>query len=145
MNASLEPKPRRTNRARWIAAGFLAAFAASVFTVIYTGLKAINTSPEFDSGFRSVTLAPGDERAIELTFDSPAAYPAATLYVTLPSMLDFAEDSREESSVAVEPGSNHFMVAVAAREVGSGYLIGRVEAGEPVGLYRVFVTVTDSP
>jgi len=145
MDSSDEPKPGRAGRANWIAAGFLAAFAASVFTVIFTGLKAINTSPEFDSGFRSVTLEPGDERAIELVFDSPAAYAAATLYVTLPPMLDFARGSREQSSVAVEPGSNYFTVTVEAREVGSGYLIARVEADEPVGLYRVFVTVTDSP
>jgi hypothetical protein len=145
MDSSDEPKPGRASRANWIAAGFLVAFAASVFTVIFTGLKAINTSPEFDSGFRSVTLAPGDVREIELMFDSPARYAAATLFVTLPSMLDFAEGSGEESSVGVVPGSNHFTVAVEAREAGSGYLIARVEADEPVGLYRVFVTVADSP
>lgn len=145
MDSSHEPKPGRTSRANWIAAGFLAAFAASVFTVIFTGLKAINTNPEFDSGFRPVTLAPGDVQAIELVFESPALYAEATLYVTLPSMLDFAEGDSEQTPVAIVPGSNRFTIVVEAREVGRGYLIARVEAEEPVGLYRVFVTVTDSP
>jgi hypothetical protein len=143
MDPTLEPKPRRTDRARWIAAGFIGAFAASVFTVIYTGLNVEGSRAEFDVGFRPVTLAPGEQRTIELVFDSPAAYPESTLDVTLPPMLEFAAASAKRSTVALVPGSNSFPIVIEAREPGSGYLVARVEAGQPVGLYRVFVTVTE--
>ena len=144
MNTS-EPNPQRSSRARWIAAGFIGAFAASVLTVIYTGLNVEGTSAEFDAGFRSVTLAPGERRTIDLVFDSNAAHPESTLKITLPPMLALAAGSTEQSAVSLEPGSNRFSIVIEAREPGSGYLIGRVEAGEPVGLYRVFVTVSDDP
>ena len=59
-------------RARWVAAGFLGAFAASILTVIWTGLMVEGRPEEFDAGFRSVTMAAGEARAIELIFDVPA-------------------------------------------------------------------------
>jgi hypothetical protein len=142
MDPSVEPKPR-SSRARWIGAGFVGAFAASIFTVIYTGLNVEGTSAEFDAGFRSVTLAPGERRTIELVFDSPAAHPDSTLELTLPPMLELATSNSAWRSVAVVPGSNSFPVEIRARETGSGYIVARVEADAPVGLYRVFVTVTD--
>lgn len=143
MDPILEPKPRRTDRARWIAAGFIGAFAASIFTVIYTGLNVEGSRADFDAGFRPVTLAPGEQRTIELVFDSPAAHPESTLDITLPPMLELAAGSEERSAVALVPGSNSFRVVIEAREPGSGYLVARVEAEQPVGLYRVFVTVTE--
>ena len=72
----------------WVAIGFLVAFATSVFTVIYTGLKPEGERAVFDTGFRAVTLAPGERRAIELVFDSDAAYSEATLVITLPAMAE---------------------------------------------------------
>ena len=43
-----------TRRPRWIALGFVGAFAASVFTVIYTGLNVGGySSAEFDAGHLS--------------------------------------------------------------------------------------------
>jgi hypothetical protein len=142
MDPSVEPKTR-AGRANWIAAGFVGAFAASIFTVIYTGLNVEGTSAEFDSGFRSVTLAPGERRSIELQFDSPAAYPEATLDLTLPPMLEIAAPTGARWPVAVVPGPNTFPVVVNAGETGSGYIVARLQADVPVGLYRVFVTVTD--
>jgi hypothetical protein len=143
MDRGKDAKPRR---ASWIAAGFIGAFAASIFTVIYTGLNVEGTSAEFDAGFRSVTLAPGERRTIELEFESPAAHPEATLEISLPPMLELtagpAGDGRRRP-VALAPGGNTLTVEVAAVETGSGYIVARVEAGAPVGLYRVFVTVTD--
>jgi len=146
MDRGQEEKSRQANRARWIAAGFVGAFAASIFTVIYTGLNVEGTSAEFDAGFRSVTLAPGERRTIELEFESAAAHPEATLEINLPPMLELAPSAAGDGGrrpVALMPGGNTLTVEVAAVETGSGYIVARVEAGAPVGLYRVFVTVTD--
>lgn len=142
MDPSVEPTAR-TSRARWIAAGFIGAFAASIFTVIYTGLNVEGTTAEFDAGFRSVTLAPGERREIELTFESSAAYPESMLELTLPPMLELATANGARQPVAVAPGANRFTVEVRAVEAGSGYIVARVRADVPVGLDRIFVTVTD--
>lgn len=142
MDRDLEHEAPRGRPAKWIAAGFIGAFAASVFTVIYTGLNVEGSNAEFDAGFRSVTLAPGERRSIELAFDSPAAYAEATLELTLPPMLE-SPAGLAPMGVSLVPGANHFDVVVEATATGSGYLVARVESGDPVGLYRVFVTVTD--
>lgn len=141
MEPSVEPKPR-TGRARWIAAGFIGAFAASILTVITTGLNVEGRRAEFDSGFRSVTLAPGERRSIELEFESEAAHPEATLELTLPPMLELVA-ATEARPVAVVPGSNRFAIEIRADEIGSGYIVARLQADVPIGLYRVFVTVAN--
>jgi hypothetical protein len=131
-------------RGNWIAIGFLGAFAASIFTIIYTGLNVQGSRAEFDAGDRFVIIAPGEQRTIDFEFDSPAAHPEATLKVTLPPMLDLVEGESVQSEVSLVPGGNTFPLVVEGREEGEGYLVGRVLAdGKPVGLYRVFVTVAD--
>lgn len=132
--------------ARWIALGFIIAFATSVFTVIYTGLNVEATRADFDVGFRSVTLVPGEQRSVELVFDSDASYAEATLEVTLPDVATFAVprdylDGRRPVAVAV--GRNRYSLDIRALRPGSGYIVARVEAREPVGLERVFLTVSE--
>jgi hypothetical protein len=136
---------RGIGKGNWIAIGFLAAFAASIFTIIYTGLNVQGSSrAEFDAGDRFVIIAPGEQRTIDFEFDSPAAHPEATLKITLPPMLDLVEGESVQSQVSLVPGGNTFPIVVEGRENGEGYLVGRVQAdGQPVGLYRVFVTVAD--
>lgn len=134
-----------TGKARWIAIGFIGAFSASIFTVIYTGLNVEGSSAEFDSGFRSVTMAVGETRTVDLQFESASAYSQAVLEVTLPDAVQLP--GRAESGVARRPvsvvsGENTFRIDIAASSPGSGYLEARVTAGQPVGIYRVFVTVT---
>jgi hypothetical protein len=130
---------------RWIAAGFVGAFAASVLTVIYTGLMVEGSRSDFDAGFRSVTLSVGETQTVELVFESPLAHPAATLELVLPEFAGPAEqpELRELTrSAALDYGRNVYSVELVGVSPGSGYLVARVIADEPVGTYRVFVTVT---
>jgi len=144
MNTDSGQRAARSGRATWIAAGFLGAFAASVLTVIYTGLMVEGSRTEFDAGFRSVTLGTGEVRRIELYFDSPAPAADARLIVELPPVVVPAAGAAAgsiERSVEVEPGRNVFAIEVSGRAPGSGYLEARLVAGAPLALERVFVTV----
>jgi hypothetical protein len=141
MNTETE-KP--ASMARWIAAGFLGAFAASIVTVIYTGLMVEGSRSEFDVGFRSVTMTIGQTRRIDLRFDSPQPEESALLIVELPDMLEFAGggvEATSERGVRLVAGMNVIAVEVRGQMVGSDYLIARVSGTEPIALERVFVTV----
>jgi len=126
--------------------GFIGAFATSILTVVYTGLNVQGSRAEFDVGFRPVTMAVGEVRSIDLVFESPTSHPEAILEVTLPSMVELSGESGNggpQWPVALSVGSNNLPVSVRAIEPGRGYLAARVEAEEPVGVYRVFITVVD--
>lgn len=149
MNSQSEKSPAGAGRARWIAAGFVGAFAASVLTVIYTGLMVEGRPGEFDAGFRSITLAPGETREIELRFESPAAFETAQLRLSLPGILEPAgrgdAAASLERTVAVAPGANVYAVSVRALAAGGGYLEARLTGEAPIALERVFVTVAADP
>jgi hypothetical protein len=133
-------------KARWIAFGFLGAFATSVFTVIYTGLNVEGSRAEFDAGFRSVILTIGETRSVELQFESSRPVQDATLAVTLPDVVEFAEPSDRSGAIPVQEvvgGANSISVEIRAIAAGSGYLEARLQGDEPIGLYRVFLTVSD--
>jgi len=145
MRKAKDARQRKAARAKWIAAGFLGAFATSVFTVIYTGLNVEGSRAEFDSGFRSVTIAMGEAQTVDLVFESDAEYADARLEVTLPEPVRFAGQKytdRAPTPVAIVIGRNTIPVEIEAVAPGSGYLSARLEADEPIGIYRVFVTVT---
>jgi len=144
---STESRPTEAGRrkAKWIARGFLGAFALSVATVIYTGLSVDGFVSDFDSGFRSLTFRVGETRSVEVHFDSPSRFAEARLTLSLPAAVEpgAPDDAWPDGRpVTLAPGDNVFSVTVRGVQPGSGYLVARVEASEPVGLYRVFLTVT---
>jgi hypothetical protein len=130
--------------ARWVAFGFLFAFAASVLTVIYTGLMVEGSRAEFDAGFRSVEMRLDEVQAIRFYFDSDRAHAAARLELELPPMLEpaTAGGGSGARAVAIEAGSNEIAIELRAVAVGSGYVVARVSGEEPIGRDSVFVTVT---
>ena len=137
---------RGPSKARWIAIGFIVAFATSVLTVIYTGLNVEGSRADFDVGFRSVTLSSGETRIVDLVFESEAAHPDGMLVITLPDAVAIEGRSAGDAAsipVSVVIGENSFPVEIEAAAAGSGYLVGRLAAaGEGIGTYRVFMTVT---
>lgn len=146
MNVDSGEHRKGVSKARWIAAGFMFAFAMSILTIIYTGLRVEGSPAEFKAGFRSVTMTVGEERGIELGFEAFSHEPEATLAIELPEMLDLVGrpgDPKPVLPVALEPGDNQFTVMVRAKAAGKGYLVARVAGEKPVGLDRVFVTVVD--
>lgn len=142
MSKTSEKSGSGRGRPTWVAAGFLGAFALSVFTVIYTGLNVGGySSAEFDAGFRSVTMDIGDVRTIDLVFEAATEIPDATLSLLVPPATEIVGPAEVPVTLAV--GENVVPVEVRAIAPGSGYLVARVESEEPIGLYRVFLTVED--
>jgi hypothetical protein len=145
-NSGTEPKPRRWRAPSWIAFGFIGAFAASVLTVIYTGLMVEGSRSEFDAEFHSVTMQVGETRAVRLDFDVRGVYPEARLEVQLPPMVeprDAPGASSLTQAVSLVPGDNEFSIEIHATGATRGYMIARLLADEPVALERIFVTVDD--
>jgi hypothetical protein len=146
MNQSFKSGTPERRTPKWIAFGFLGAFATSVLTVIYTGLNVQDHGAPFDAGFRSVTLIVGEVRTIDLFFESEEAVPDAILEVTLPEMVDFARDAdiqQARTPVAMPVGSTTFSIDIQATEVGRDYLRTRIIKDLPIDAYRVFVTVEE--
>ncbi|MGD8339517.1 MAG: hypothetical protein PVH89_01975 [Gammaproteobacteria bacterium] len=128
-----------------VALAFIGAFFASVVTVIYTGLNVEGSRAEFDAGFRPVTLRVGEMRAVDLVFQSESRHPDALLEITLPDAVqlhDGVDYGPAGIPISMVTGENRIPIEIEATAPGSGYLVARVTAGEPVGIYRLFVTVT---
>ena len=134
----------RSGWARLVAFGFLGAFIASVLTVIYTGLMVEGSSSDFDASFRSITLAVGETREIELYFEAAAAAPDARLELILPAGIVELVGGTTEQPAALEAGDNRLVVTLRATEPGQGYLVARVGAATQIGLERVFLTVVEA-
>lgn len=146
MSEASDTRQTEKRKVNLIAIGFIGAFFASIFTVIYTGLNVQGSRAEFDSGFRSVTLSVGERRTLDLHFESASEFPDAVLEVTLPDAVQLpgqVEPGPARRPVSIVAGENTIPFDIAASSPGSGYVFARVTAGEPVGVYRVFVTVTD--
>lgn len=146
MNQPADSDTRRKPTPRWIAFGFIGAFATSVLTVIYTGLNVQDYGAPFDPGFRSVTMTVGEVRTIELFFESEEAVPDAILEVSLPEMVEFARDAgiqQARSSVVMPVGATTLSIDIQATEVGRDYLRTRIIKDLPIDAYRVFVTVEE--
>jgi len=146
MNRTTERQSSDTGKPGWIAIGFIGAFALSVFTVIYTGLNVRGHGAAFDGGFRSVTMAVGEVKSVELVFESQHDLDDVMLEVTLPDMLEFAAETgarRAPRPVSLDIGSNHFSVDIEATGAGRGYLRSFVVKDETIDVYRIFVVVED--
>jgi hypothetical protein len=145
VNADSGSRFWRFGTARWVAAGFVLAFAASVFTVIYTGLMVEGSRAEFDAGFRTLEMRLDEVREARFVIDSEVAVADATLELEIPAFLEPVDpdggDVRRRR-IAVVPGRNEFSVELRAIAAGSGYVIARAVGEDALGRDSVFVTAT---
>lgn len=142
MNQTPDPHSNDTGRVSWIAIGFIGAFALSVFTVIATGLKVRDHGAAFDGGFRSITMAIGEVRTVDLVFESQQQLDDVMLEVNLPHMLRFAGQPAPRP-VSLEIGSNRFAIDIEATHAGKDYLRTFVADDVTIDVYRIFVTVDE--
>lgn len=146
MNQTTDPQSTETGKLSWIAIGFIGAFALSVFTVIYTGLNVRGHGAAFDGGFRSMTMAIGEAKTIELVFESQEELDDVMLEVTLPDMLEFSNLTRDRHAprpVTLDIGSNRFAIDVEATSGGRGYLRSFVVNDLTIDVYRIFIVVDE--
>ncbi len=146
MNADSGSRVRRFNTGRWVAAGFVLAFAVSVLTVIYTGLNVEASRADFDPGFRTLEIHVDEQREVLFFIEADIADADATLELAVPDFLEPVGPGGGapwQRPVAVVTGSNEIAVELKAVAAGRGYVEVRVFGAETIGRDSVFVTATE--
>jgi hypothetical protein len=123
---------------------FLAAFAATMLTVVLTGLWVRSPSARRAPETTVVTLAIGEPRSINLVFDARAPVEQVELTVDLPAGVELAERpgvTRFVGQARLAAGSNVVPLQVVARSGRGGSLAARLRHGEEQKTFVVEVAV----
>lgn len=138
-------RPRRRRATpRLIAGGFLAAFAASVLTVIFTGLLVEAPRTEIAAGLPTVSMTLDERRTVNLVFASATALEDVSLLIDLPDGIELAGHAgsrRVRWHTQLVPGRNVLPLELVALEPVSGQLVAELEHGDQRKIFRVFVSV----
>lgn len=129
---------------RLIAAGFIAAFAASVLTVIYTGLLVEAPRTEIAAGLPMVSMTVDAPRTVNLVFASALALDDVSLLIDLPEGVELAGyegQSQVRWRTMLESGRNVLPLELIAREPVRGELVAQLGHGDRRKVFRVFVSV----
>jgi anti-sigma factor RsiW len=141
--ASRKRSPRKTPRL--IAGGFIVAFAASIFTVIYTGLLVEAPNTELAAGLPSVAMSVDEDRIVNLVFTSATALDEVSLLVDLPEGVELVgyEGRRQVRwTTQLQSGRNVLPLELVARAPRSGQLVASLEHGEQRKVFRVYLDVS---
>jgi hypothetical protein len=137
-----EATPGRRRSPRLIAFMFVAAFGASVFTVIYTGLRVGAPRTEISAALPLVSMTVNQARTVNLVFTSNSAVADATLTVDLPpgfELLDYAGEKQVIWNTQLQAGNNILPLTLVARMPATGQITARLRFGEREKLFRVHV------
>jgi len=138
-------RPRRRRGApRLIAGGFVAAFAASILTVIYTGLLVEAPRTEIAAGLPMVSMTLDERRTVNLVFASTTALEDVSLRIDLPEGIELAGHAGSRQvrwQTELVPGRNVLPLELVALEPVSGQLVAELGHGEQRKVFRVFVSV----
>jgi hypothetical protein len=133
-----------------VALAFVAAFGASVLTVIYTGLLVEAPRTRISAGLPSVVMTAGQSRELNLVFTAKSAVSDAALLIELPrgiELVGHAGEQRIRWRTRLVPGHNIMPVTLVAPTPTVGQIIARLEAGDGEKVFRIQVSVNpaDSP
>jgi hypothetical protein len=140
--AAEPPKPTRGQRA--VALGFIGAFAATMLTVVLTGLYVRSPSaraPETEV----VTLTIGEPRSVNLVFDSATSLRDVEFTVDLPIGVELADQPGQRRVVGhadLTGGSSALPLTLVAREGQGGQLAARLRSGDDQKTFVVDIKVT---
>lgn len=140
-----EHKPVRSLAARIVAGGFLAAFASSVLTVIFTGLLVKAPQTELAAGLPTITLPADDYRTVNLVFTSRVAIDDVSVLLELPEgveLRNYAGRGRMLWRTALAAGKNALPLALRAPAATRGQLVARVRHGDNEKVFRVYVAAS---
>jgi hypothetical protein len=136
---------RRARAPRLVAFAFVAAFAASILTVIYTGLLVQAPRTELAAGLPTVAMVVEEAREVNLVFASSAAVDDVSLLIVLPEGIDMVgrEGEREvRLRTRLAAGNNILPLKLVASEPATGQLLARLRHGDREKVFRVHLTVS---
>ena len=121
---------------------FVAAFAASILTVIYTGLLVEAPRTRIAAGLPAVQMTVGARREVNLVFTSSAAAGEVSLSLTLPEGIDLLDYEGERSvrfRTRLEAGNNILPLTLVASQPAAGQLVARLAHGGGEHVFRIRV------
>lgn len=139
-----ETKPGARRAPRLVALAFVAAFAASVLTVIYTGLLVEAPRTRVSAGLPSVEMTAGRLRDVNLVFAAKTELPDAGLLIELPDGIELVGhpgEQRIQWRTRLAPGNNIVPLTLVAPAPAAGQIIARLRAGEDEKVFRIQVSV----
>jgi hypothetical protein len=135
-------KPTRAQRAT--AFTFIAAFGATMLTVIMTGLWVQSPSSRRTAEVPTVALTPGEPRTVHLVFDTRTALDEVELTVDLPAGVELVGHVGERRIVrhtALAAGSNALPLTLVVQEGRGGQLAARLRHAGDQKTFVVDLTV----
>jgi anti-sigma factor RsiW len=141
---AVKPSSRRTIGPRLVAAGFVSAFAASILTVVLTGLWVRSPDARRPAEPLLVSLALQEPRVVNLVFVSAQALDDVELTVELPEGIELADyPGRRDVAWHTElvPGNNVLPLTLKAFAGRGGPVVARLQQGEKRKIFIINVNV----
>jgi hypothetical protein len=127
-----------------VALAFVAAFGASVLTVIYTGLLVEAPRTRISAGLPSVAMIAGQRRDVNFVFNAKTGISDAALLIELPNGVELVGHPGEQRiywRTRLAPGNNIVPLTLVAPAPVSGQVIARLKAGDSEKVFRIHVSV----
>jgi len=137
-------RPRPTRAQRVVAFMFLSAFAATIATVIMTGLWVRSPGARAVPDNPAATLVQGEPHTVNLAFESRTALEDIEFTVDLPAGIELADRPglrRVAWKTRLAAGNNLLPLTIVARGGRGGQLAARVRQGDELKTFVVDVTV----
>jgi len=134
----------RSRPPRIVGAAFVAAFAASILTVIYTGLLVEAPRTEISAALPTIDMVVDTRRDVNLVFAANAAADDVSLVVALPAGVDLlGHEGRRQVRWRTElaQGNNILPLTLVASQPATGQLVARLRHGDREKIFRVHVNV----
>jgi hypothetical protein len=131
---------------RIVAAGFVAAFAASVLTLIYTGLMVGPPKRDSVDPLPVVEMTLDERRTVNLVFAADMPLEEVSLQVALPPGVDLLgyEGRRQVRwSTRLQEGPNLLPLDLVATDAAGGRLTARLRHGGREKVFRIDLAVND--
>lgn len=136
-------KPQRPPRI--VAAGFVAAFSASILTLIYTGLMVGAPNRDADEVLPVITMSLAEPRTTNLVFAADMALDDVSLRIDLPrgiELLGYEGERQVRWSTRLQAGKNVLPLQLRATDALGGFLTARLRYEDGEKVFRINVSVS---
>jgi anti-sigma factor RsiW len=139
-----KPRPRGRQSARIVAAGFLGAFAATILTVIITGLWVGAPRSRVSDATPEVAMSLHETKTVNLVFAAKNALGDVVMSVELPPGVELAGHAAARSvewKTQLSAGNNVLPLALVAVDGRGGKLVARLKHGDEEKVFVVDLKV----